>query len=156
MTAHVSRLFLSFFLLVLTGVSFAGNSSELDQFKAAIRTKYDIKEAAFRNHDPMPIAMQFYSKDVVSVGIEDTHVVGREQLLEAYKKHMADPVRIESVHTHVNGNNGWDFANFYVTPVDPAVKPFTLKIVFLWEKRDGEWWCVGDMFMDGEIKPATP
>jgi ketosteroid isomerase-like protein len=131
------------------------SASELDSFKAAIRAKYDIKEAAFRAHDPMPIAMEFYTEDVISVGIGEAYMVGRAQLLEEYKKHMADPVRIESVHTYVNGNSGWDFTNFYVMPVDPAAKPFSLKILFLWEKRNGEWWCVGDMFMEGEIKSAA-
>lgn len=156
MTARVSRLLLSLSLL-FAGTAFAADANELEQFKSAIRAKYDIKEKAFRDHDPMPIALQFYSEDVISVGIDNAYMVGREQLLEGYKSHMADPVRIESVHTHVNGNSGWDFANFHVMPADPSVQPFTLKILFLWEKRNGEWWSVGDMFMAGEIKATgTP
>jgi hypothetical protein len=46
----------------------------------------------------------------------------------------------------VNGDAGWDWANFYVTPDDPKEKPFSFKILFLWERIDGEWWCKGDFY----------
>ena len=129
----------------------ADSNTELEAFKNAIRAKYDLKEKAFKNNDPIPIVNQFYTEDVVSTG-PDTYVKGRKALLEQYKKHIADTVRIESVHTHVNGDAGWDWANFYVTPSDSSVEPFALAILFLWEKRNGEWWSPGEMFMFGELK----
>ena len=58
-------------------------------------------------------------------------------------------VRVESVHTHVNGDAGWDWANFHVTPNDPDAEGFSFKILFLWERIDGEWWCKGDMYVLG-------
>lgn len=142
-------------LVTLIAAAPAAIADDLAAFKAAIRAKYDLKEAAFRAHDADMVANRFYSEDVISVGIGDAHMVGRQQLLEEYRKHMSDPVRIESVHSHVQGDSGWDFANFHVMPVDPATKPFSFKMVFLWERRDGEWWCIGDMFMEGEIKPVA-
>lgn len=146
--------YLAFGLSLGTPLAQAEPLSELNAFKAAIRVKYDLKEEAFRRNNPIPIANQFYTEDVISVGSGDVFMKGREQLLEEYKKHIQDTVRIESVYTHVNGNSGWDWANFYVTPADPAVAPFTFKILFLWEKRGGEWWCVGDMFMEGKFQTA--
>lgn len=140
-------------LVALTAPAFAeSQNEELEMFKQAIRAKYDIKENAFRNHDPLPIMNQFYTEDVISVG-PDGVIKGRKALLEEYKKHIADTVRIESVHTYVNGNAGWDWANFYVTPADISVKPFVFTILFLWEKRNGEWWSPGDMYNLGEMRP---
>ena len=129
----------------------ADSVAELDAFKKAIRAKYDLKEKAFRDNDPLPIVNQFYTEDVVSTG-PGTYIKGRPALLEQYKKHIADTVRIESVHAHVNGDAGWDWANFYVTPADPAAEPFALAILFLWEKRDGEWWSPGEMFIVEELR----
>ncbi len=105
----------------------------------------------FRDNDANHIVYQFYTEDLVSTG-PDTHVKGRPALLEQYKKHIADTVKVESVHTHVNGDAGWDWANFYVTPADSSVEAFVLAILFLREKSNGEWWSAGEMFMFGELK----
>jgi ketosteroid isomerase-like protein len=133
----------------------ADNPSDLAAFKAAIRAKYDLKEAAFRAHDPLPIVNQFYSEDVVSVGPGEGYTRGRKDLLEVYKKHMTSMVRIVSVLTHVKGDSGLDWANFYITPDDKNEKPFSFKILFLWEKRDGKWWCIGDYFSRGQFPDET-
>jgi ketosteroid isomerase-like protein len=145
-------------ILVLWGPSLpahAASAAELTAFKVAIRKMYDLKEAAFRDHDPLPIVNQFYTEDATSVGPGDVYLRGRKEFLEEYQKHMSSTVRIVSVQTHLNGNNGLDWANFYITPADPAVKPFSFKILFLWEKRGQEWRCIGDMFVTGKFpEPA--
>jgi hypothetical protein len=63
----------------------------------------------------------------------------------------------------VNGNAGWDWADFRVTPSDPKSPPFTFAILFLWAKVDGQWMCKGDFFVNGsfrtgklEAPPAPP
>ena len=61
-------------------------------------------------------------------------------------------VKIDSVHTYVNGNAGWDWADFHVTPTDGKTKPFTFAILFLWSKVHGEWICKGDYFMNGSFR----
>jgi hypothetical protein len=34
--------------------------------------------------------------------------------------------------------------------------PFTFKILFLWERIAGEWWCKGDMYVvDKSSAPAA-
>ena len=69
---------------------------------------------------------------------------------------IKNEVRIVSFDTHVNGNAGWDWADFHVTPADAKVAPFTFKILFLWEKVNGEWWCKGDMYVvDKSAAPAA-
>ena len=141
---------LSLFTL-LSSCSPADPDAELAAFKQAIRAKYDLKEQAFADNDPMPIVDRFYTEDAISTG-PDTYVRGREELIEQYNHVIASTVRIESVHTHVNGDAGWDWANFYVTPPDPEAEPFALVLLFLWEKRDGEWWSPGEMYMVGELK----
>jgi ketosteroid isomerase-like protein len=47
----------------------------------------------------------------------------------------------------VKGDLGWDWADFHVTPEDKSQAPFTFKILFLWERRNGEWICVGDIYV---------
>jgi ketosteroid isomerase-like protein len=129
----------------------AEDQGQIAAFKTAIRAKYDLKEAAFKAHDPLPIVNKFYSEDAVSVGPGPGMTRGRAALLEEYKQHMTATVRIESVHTHLNGNNGLDWANFYITPDNRNEKPFSFQILFLWEKRKGEWVCIGDYFIRGKF-----
>lgn len=125
-------------------------TGELADFKAAIRARYDIKEQAFADGVAAPILEQFYSEDVISVDNEGNTHRGRDELRPGYEETTKFAnVRVESVHTKVSGDMGWDWANFYVTPKDPAEQPFSFKILFLWERIDGQWWCAGDMYLNG-------
>ena len=132
----------------------AGNSgSDLEAFKQAIRIKYDMKEQAFADNDPEPILNQFYSDDVVSTGPDGHTHLGREGLRPVYEEVIGGTVRIESYNTFVNGDAGWDWVNFYVTPpAESGQKPFTFKLLFLWERINGEWWSHGEMYVLGEFK----
>lgn len=138
--------------VLLGGFSLPGAADDggLAAFKQAIRAKYDMKEKAFAEHDPDTIADRFYSEDVISVGEGESIVRGREQLrrnyIEVTQKHP-NRVKVESFATRVQGDLGWDWADFHVTPEDTAVAPFTFKILFLWERRNGEWICTGDIYV---------
>ena len=127
----------------------AADSAELTAFKQAIRAKYDMKERAFHERDGETIVTKFYAEDVVSMGEGSPLHRGREELRRLYRtpEVIENEVRITSFHTHVNGNAGWDWADFHVTPADTKVAPFTFKILFLWENVNGEWWCKGDMYV---------
>ena len=142
----------SFVVVMLLAASNVLASSEIEEFKDAIRAKYDIKEQAFADGVVGPILEQFYSEDVFSVDNEGKTHRGRSELQPLYEQttQFAN-VRVESVNTKVSGDLGWDWANFYIVPKDPAEQPFSFKILFLWEKVDGEWWCVGDMYALGEF-----
>jgi ketosteroid isomerase-like protein len=127
------------------------DSAELQAFKKAIRAKYAVKEKAFAAHDADTIVTKFYSADVISVGEGEGIFVGRDQIRPLYQEVVKDnTVRIESVHTFVSGNAGWDWADFHVTPA--KAKPFTFAILFLWAKIDGEWMCKGDFFVNGSFR----
>ena len=130
-------------------------SPELVAFKKAIRAKYDLKEKAFADHDAETILTKFYTPDVISVeGTPDGGIyVGREQIRPLYERVVKDSlVKVDSVHTFVNGDSGWDWADFHVRFPDGQMKPFTFAILFLWTKINGEWMCKGDYFVMGSFR----
>ncbi|WP_321395936.1 nuclear transport factor 2 family protein [Emcibacter sp.] len=138
--------------VALSGSLQAGTDKELKAFEAAIKEKYDLKVKAFAENDADTIADKFYSEDVVSVDPSGKVTLGREALRKEYEHIVPTAtVSIESVHTFVDGDAGWDWANFHVTPTDPNEKPFTFIILFLWAKENGEWICKGDQYVVGEL-----
>jgi len=145
-------------LVAATGSAMAADSPELAEFKKAIRAQYDLKEKAWAAGDAETIVTQFYTEDAISImeGEADT-TIGRDQFRSAYLQMVKDAtsVRMETVHAHVNGNLGWDFANFYAK-VRPEVAdkypPGPVRILFLWEKINGKWVCKGDAVIVGEFK----
>jgi ketosteroid isomerase-like protein len=153
------KFFLSFLLVssVLTACAVAPTSevaaqSSPDSFKAAIRAKYDLKEKAFAEHDAETIVTRFYAEDAVSVGAGFGIYKGREQLRRLYQEAVQTyRVKVISVHTVVEGNAGWDWADFEVTSTDPSHPGFTLAILFLWAKHQGDWICKGDFFVNGRM-----
>ena len=124
--------------------------AELAAFKKAIRAKYDMKEQAFRDNDPEPILRQFYSEDVISTDNEGKTKIGRGELRPVYEEVIGAFVRVESFNTFVNGDAGWDWVNFHVSfPAEVNMEPFTFKMLFLWERIEGEWWSHGEMYVMG-------
>jgi uncharacterized protein (TIGR02246 family) len=137
------------------------DSPQLAAFRRAIRARYDLKEKAFAAHDAETIVTEFYAPDVISVGEGEGIYIGREQIRPLYEEVVKDNrVKVDSVYTYVNGNAGWDWADFHVYPADPKKPPFTFAILFLWAKVDGAWLCKGDFFVNGSLRggkltPAT-
>jgi ketosteroid isomerase-like protein len=122
-----------------------------------VRAEYDMREKTFNAKRPEEMVRNFYSEDAISVAPGDDITTGREKLIEAFKAHMGIKVHIVSYQSHVNGNNGIDWTNLYYTPDDPKEKPGVLKMLFLWEKRDGKWVCIGDMWAPGSFPvPTSP
>ena len=147
------------FFLAGCSVEVSGDSSETDPaaelaaFSAAIREKYDMKEQAFRDNDPEPILTRFYSDKAISTDNEGKTKIGRAELRPVYEEVIGAFVEIESFDTTVNGDAGWDWVNFHVSfPPEAEMEPFTFKMLFLWERIDGEWWSHGEMYVLGEFE----
>lgn len=153
----VAMMVLTATLVVAVLIQTASGADELAAFKAAIQARYDLKARAFANDDPTPILEEFYSADVISTDAEGNTYIGTAGIRPMYEQVVTGhTVRVESIYPHVNGDVGWDWANFHVTPDDPSEKPFTLKILFLWERIDGEWICKGDIYVPGRFEaPAA-
>lgn len=131
-------------------------SAELDAFRRAIRAQYDLKERAWAAGDHMALVNGFYSSTAFTAaeGEPKFFAQGRAQFLDLYKTYVADTtrIRIESIHTHVNGNMGWDWANFYADVKPAKLKnypPSPVRILFVWEKIAGKWMCAGDVVLLG-------
>ena len=135
----------------------AGGSAEEIAFKRAVRQLYDIKESAWTKGDVEAIVTRFYAPDAVSVGEGDpTTLKGTKQFREAYKQLLQDitSVRVESVRSVVNGNAGWDWANFYANVKPEKAReypPSPVRILFLFSKETGRWICKGDIFVTGKF-----
>lgn len=124
----------------------------LAEFKAAIRAKYDLKEQAFRDDDPEPILTRFYAPTAISTDNEGNTKIGTDELRAVYEEVIGAFVRIESYESVVNGDAGWDWVNFHVTfPPEAEMEPFTFKMLFLWERVDGDWRSQGEMYVLGEF-----
>jgi uncharacterized protein (TIGR02246 family) len=135
----------------------AGGSSREIAFKKAVRQLYDIKESAWTKGDVEGIVTRFYAPDAVSVGEGDpTTLKGTKQFRKAYKQLLQDitSVRVESVRSVVNGNAGWDWANFYANVKPEKAReypPSPVRILFLFSKEKGRWICKGDIFVTGKF-----
>lgn len=138
------------------------DAAALVEFKKAIRAQYDLKEKAWAASDAKGLVTGFYAPTAftASEGEPNHFPVGTAQFLEIYKTYLADTtkVRIESVHSYVNGNMGWDWTNFYADVKPEKVKdypPSPVRILFLWEKIDGKWMCTGDVVLLGKFDTKT-
>lgn len=137
-------------------------SAALNAFKRAIRAQYDLKERAWAAQDHKALVTGFYSPSAFTAaeGEPKFFAQGRAQFLELYKTFVADTtkIRIESVHTYVNGNMGWDWTNFYADVKPEKVKdypPSPVRILFVWEKIGGKWVCAGDVVLLGTFETAA-
>jgi hypothetical protein len=88
----------------------------------------------------------------LSAAIAGRCSAGREELRKVYEEVIGAFVRIESYKSFVKGDAGWDWVNFHVSfPPEANIDPFTFKMLFLWERIDGEWWSQGEMYVPGEF-----
>lgn len=137
-------------------------SAELKAFRRAIRAQYDLKERAWAAQDYKALVTGLYSPSAFTAaeGEPKFFAQGRAEFLELYKTFVADTtkIRIESVHTYVNGNMGWDWTNFYADVKPEKVKdypPSPVRILFVWEKIGGKWVRAGDVVLLGTFEAAA-
>ncbi len=128
----------------------AGTAAE--GFAEATRKMYDMKEAAFAANDYGPILSEFYDEAVISTGPDGVTHEGVDELRPVYQEVIGADVKITSYRSFVKGEAGWDWVNFHVTPpAESGEAPFTFKMLFLWEKKDGHWRSHGEMYVPGKF-----
>ncbi len=135
----------------------ADETAELEEFKKAIRAKYDIMEAGWATDSPELIYDQFFAADARGLAADEPRSYkGRAQFKEMYDDvALRGEIRIESVDTYVNGDAGWDWANMYARYHDESVEPFTVMFLFLWSREEGEWMSKGEIYVVGEFDSAN-
>ncbi|MEM1111697.1 MAG: nuclear transport factor 2 family protein [Pseudomonadota bacterium] len=141
-------------LIALAAIGLVAGQTQADSesFSMQTRAKYDMKEAAFAKNDVEPILTRFYHRSVISTGPDGTTHEGLDTLRSVYEEVIGSDVEIESYQSFVRGNAGWDWVNFHVRPpLESGEAPFTFKMLFLWERVDGEWWSHGEMYVPGEF-----
>jgi hypothetical protein len=123
-----------------------GDAAELAEFKRQIRSLYDMKEAAVGAGNPDPIVNRFYVDNAMTFGPDAKVMQGRKQFRAHYQSFFEGftSAKIRSVHCYVNGNSGWDWADFIATARDGNVVHAAM--LFLWVRIDGQWACAGDTY----------
>lgn len=129
-----------------------GSARDIADFRRQIDALYRMKENAFTAEDADAIVGKFYSRDAISFGPEGKPVIGRDAFREEYRGAVKIAnVRVEPVSTHVGKDAAWEWVNFRVTPKDPAQKPFTFIMLFVFAKDHGNWVSGGDAYTIGEF-----
>lgn len=144
------------FLLPTTHVH-AQSAVELEEFKKAIRAKYDLMEQGWATDSPELIYDQFFADDARGLAADEPRSYkGRAQFKEMYDDvALRGEIKIESVDTFVNGDAGWDWANMHARYHDESIEPFTVMFLFLWSREDGEWMSKGEIYVVGEFDSAN-
>lgn len=122
-------------------------TAELAAFTAAIDRKYAEHEQAFEDRDPEPILNNFFTQDALWEYRDFPRHVGTAQLRQLFNEVIAkDRVKVSRIQAFVSGDAGWDYADYRVTPRDPANTPWTFRQMFYWVRQDGDWKvnaCIG-------------
>lgn len=125
----------------------AAAPSEMQQFTAAINAKYRLHVAAFEAGDPEPILQHFFTADALWEYHGYPRREGREQLRRLFDEVIrSDRVAVQSIRSYVNGDNGWDYADYTVTPRDTTKSAWVFRQIFCWVRIEGEWLvnaCIG-------------
>lgn len=124
-----------------------GDELETAAFRKAIAIKYALHVEAFENCDPEPILTQFFTRDALWEYAGYPRQTGRQALRELFETVIhADTVTVRSIQSFVQGDAGWDYADYFVTPRDTRTPPWVFRQIFCWVRLDGDWLvnaCVG-------------
>lgn len=114
--------------------------SELEDFKRAIRIKYDLHCHAFEVSDAQPIIEHFFTPDALWAGQGYPERRGRAEL-EPFFAEVVQLYRVSvrSLHTYVKGDVGWDYTDYPVIPRDTNESGWNFRPLFVWVRQDGEW-----------------
>ena len=121
--------------------------AEMRQFRAAIDAKYRLHVAAFEAGDPEPILQHFFTADALWEYHGYPRREGREQLRQLFESVIrSDRVAVHPIRSYINGDSGWDYTDYTVTPRDTSRPPWVFRQIFCWVRIEGEWLvnaCIG-------------
>lgn len=112
-------------------------------FAVALRARYEEHIAAVEGGDVGRL-MTFFAEDVVWMGAGWPSREGKEELRTLFAEVAGTAkVHCRSLCAYVNGDSGWNFVDYAVTPNDRSVAPWTFRTSFQWTRSDGTWRCNG-------------
>lgn len=110
-------------------------------FASALRERYAIHVKAMDAADVESL-LSFFTDDAIWVGSGWPTRAGRSQLRELFTEVAGTATVVcRSLYTYVDGDTGWDFVDYAVTPRDPSVTPWIFRTAFQWVRREGSWLC---------------
>jgi ketosteroid isomerase-like protein len=88
--------------------------------------------------------LTFFTDDAVWMGAGWPSRSGKTELREMFEQ-VAGTAKVccRSICAHVDGNCGWNFVDYSVTPNDASVSPWTFRTAFQWTRGSGIWRCNG-------------
>jgi len=118
-------------------------SAEQRSFAQALRERYAHHARALETGDLEGI-LTFFTEDAVWMGSGWPSRSGKAELRAMFKE-VAGTAKVHSrsLSAYVNGDSGWNFVDYAVTPNDPAVSPWTFRTSFQWTRADDQWRCNG-------------
>jgi len=147
--------------LVLAGLFFISCTSppaeepalDLDQVKAEIQAMEDAYAAAETAKDAEAL-VAYYSDDAISLPHEETMVSGKDAILARMKAQMeADTseggsVRFEVIDVYASGDLAVEVGAWIAT--SPSGEEERGKFLSVFEKRDGKYVCIRDIWNEDE------
>lgn len=114
--------------------------SELDEFKDILRTKYDLHCKCFDDRDAAPLFEHFFAKDALWAAQDFPELRGEAEMRPFFDEVTSNyTVAVRPLDTYVNGDNGWDFVDYPVTPRNPDEEAWSFRVLFNWARIDGDW-----------------
>ncbi|MFL1453975.1 hypothetical protein ACJO5Y_05985 [Marinobacter sp. GN3S48] len=115
---------------------------ELAAFRAAITAKYDEHCSLFNQEKADSVVSRFFTPDAIWSGQGLPERNGRTELLAMFRE-VVKTGRIDyhSLRSFVRGGCGWDYCDWYVTPLDSEQPGWCFRTLFCWVLLDEGWFC---------------
>ncbi len=131
-------------------VTDAGGKADLAQVRAEIQALETEFGTATTNND-LDALLEYYANDAISLANDAPMLVGKAAIGEHYKKHVLSRKKTHTYHTidvFVEGNLVVETGKS--TTTDAAGKVSTGKYMALYEKRNGHYICLREMYNNDE------
>jgi hypothetical protein len=138
-------------------MSQAQTDAQLDlEFRNAIAAKYAVLTEGFAKNDSGIVANDFFTPDAWSVGEGEETAIKADKIAQLYADFVgAYTFEAKSVSAYRVGNAGWDYAEVTLVSTDGQNEVHPYKVLYVWEKVNGEWCCKGQMYVEGSFKGAV-